>query len=86
MMLKCSNHQYVRANQVVIADYDVICQIQANVQKLKTITLDLCEFCHVKGHQDQDIEYEKLSWQAQLNMIANELTSQQLTVIKDMHR
>jgi exonuclease III len=56
---------------VLKADWDVLIEIQAMTKHFPAVKM-----MHVKGHQDQDMDYEDLSEYAQMNVQADELANQ----------
>ena len=59
-------------------DFDVIWQILETQDQLKQQAKQLCLMEHVRGHQDRNIPFEKLSQPAQLNVAADALATKAL--------
>ena len=54
------------------------------MQIIDTLTImnaTACEFSHVKGHQDDDIPFESLSWPAKMNVYCDQLATKELDSI-----
>jgi hypothetical protein len=67
-----NQHRYYTLN---LKDYhcnetDIIVEILSHIKQLAALQCYI-QLKHVKGHQDQHIEYSKLTWEAKLNIIAD---------------
>jgi hypothetical protein len=63
------------------ADYDVLNEIIISQHTIQRGGVELCDTRHVKGHQDDNNNTE-LSWEAQLNIAADDIASTTLAKMR----
>ena len=71
--VKYFDFDIVYPNSTLDAEWDIIAEIQDTAGKLHQDTQPT--LTHIKGHQDEEVEYDKLSLTAQLNVDADGLAS-----------
>jgi len=75
---------YYKPSTTTDADWDVIAQIHELQDELQVVCPGIRPCQHVKGHQDDNKDYDELPWEAKLNVMADRQATLALQTLREL--